>query len=192
MELEYPDGATPLDADEIEGLIPIHITKQSELNEWESDNILNAMEWLQNSKEEVLSEKYIKKLHKKMFSETWKWAGKFRLSNKNIGVNWETIGPCLRDLLEDTKTRIHFKSYSNTKIAVLFYHRLVFIHCFSNGNGRHARLACNKLLEIMKEEKFTWGENYSTKAEEIRKRHIQALRAADKGDYGPLLEFVRS
>lgn len=190
MELEYPDGATPLNPDEIEGLKPIHITKHSELNEWESDNILNAMIWLENSKEEVLSEKFIRKLHKKMFDKTWTWAGKFRVTNKNIGVNWEMISTYLRDLLDKTKTQIQFQSYPKKEIAVRFHHRLVQIHCFPNGNGRHARLACDKLLERLGEEKFTWGGDSLTDENEIRSRYIQALRAADMGDFVPLLQFL--
>lgn len=193
MESEYPDGATPLDNDEKEELIPNHITLKSELNEWESNNILNAMRWLENTREDVLSEKFIRKLHKKMFDKTWKWAGVFRKSMKNIGlVAWEKINISLRDLLEDTKTQIRCKSLTNDEIAAQFYHRLVYIHCFQNGNGRHARIVCDKLLESLGEKKFTWGWGNFTDANEIRDRHLHALSAADKGDYGLLLEFVRS
>lgn len=192
MELETPEGATPLEYEELMELKPTHITKQSELNEWEANNILSAMMWLETTRDEVLSENFIKKLHKKMFDKTWKWAGKFRKSNKNIGVDWETIGVRLYDLLKDTQTQIQHKSYSKDEIAIRFHHRLVFIHCFPNGNGRHARLACDQLLEKLEEQKFTWGWGGVSDANEIRKRHIQALQAADKGDYGPLLRFVRS
>lgn len=172
MEFEYSEGATPLDHDEVEALKPVHITKQSELNEWEFNNILIAIEWLESTREDVLSEKFIKKLHKKMFDKTWSWAGKFRKSNKNIGVNWETIGTRLHDLLKDVMAQIHHKSYSNAEIVVRFHHRLVFIHCFPNGNGRHARHACNKLLERLKAEKFSWGESSSIDLNEIRKRYL--------------------
>ena len=46
MKLEYPPGATPIDADEAAGLIPAHLTLQRELNEFEEANILLATEWL--------------------------------------------------------------------------------------------------------------------------------------------------
>jgi len=192
MKFEYSEGATPLDCDEMKELKPLHITKQNELDEWESNNILTAMTWLKGTREEVLSEKFIKILHEKMFDKTWRWAGKFRKSNKNIGVNWETIATRLHDLLNDVRVQIQHKSFSNDEIAVRFHHRLVSIHCFPNGNGRHARLVCDKLLEILKVEKFSWGARTSNDLNETRKRYIQTLQAADKGDYRPLLDFVRS
>jgi Fic-DOC domain mobile mystery protein B len=192
MELEIPEGATPLDHEELNDLKPNHITNQSELNEWESSNISNAMMWLENTKEQVLSIEFVRKLHLKMFNNTWKWAGKFRKSNKNIGVDWEKIGPSLHDLLEDTKIQIKHQSYSNDEIAARFHHRLVKIHCFPNGNGRHARLECDKLLEELECEKFTWGGSSLANESESRKRYIQALREADKNDYAALLKFVRS
>jgi Fic-DOC domain mobile mystery protein B len=192
MELETPEGATPLDHEELNDLKPNHITNQSELNEWESNNILNAMAWLERTNEEVLSIDFIKKLHLKMFDNTWKWAGKFRRSNKNIGVDWEKIAISLHDLLEDIKTQIRHKSYSNDEIAARFHHRLVKIHYFSNGNGRHARLGCDKLLEELKCEKFTWGVSSFANESESRERYILALREADKNDYNSLFQFVRS
>ena len=46
MIFEYPDGATLIDPDEAEGLMPTHITTQNQLNEWEQSNILEAERWV--------------------------------------------------------------------------------------------------------------------------------------------------
>jgi fido (protein-threonine AMPylation protein) len=53
--------------------------------------------------EVLLSEEFIRELHKKMFGEVWQWAGEFRKTNKNIGVDKYEIGAELRILIEDCK-----------------------------------------------------------------------------------------
>ena len=131
-------------------------------------------------------------LHKRMFSETWKWVGKFRDSEKSLGIDPAHISPRTKDLLEDIKAQLQYKSYSIDEIAARFHHRLVSIHPFSNGNGRHARLMTDLLLEEQRAPRFSWGQNSSEAAETIRKQYIAALRAADEKDYQPLFNFVRS
>ncbi|MDQ2994395.1 MAG: mobile mystery protein B [Pseudomonadota bacterium] len=192
MKFEYPEGATPLEYEESIELIPTHITMHSELNEWEASNISEAVSWLENTKSHTLSEVFIKKLHHKMFNHTWKWAGKFRKTNKNIGVEWYEISQYLFNLLEDTKTQIQNASYSTEEIAIRFHHRLVQIHCFPNGNGRHARCASNKLAKELQIPDFTWGSINLTNPSEIRGKYIKALQCADKHSYDALIQFARS
>lgn len=188
------DGATPLDLNEAEGLIPTHVTTREELNRLEQENIVDALQWLETARSEyILSETFIRKLHQKMFGRTWKWAGKFRNSGKNIGSPWEKIGVELHELLENTKTQVKHKSYPPDEIAWRFHHRLVSIHPFPNGNGRHARLVTDLLLEkILHQPPFTWGGTSGVPEEEVRAAYLNALRNADRGDYGKLAEFVRS
>lgn len=192
MELIIPAGATPLEPEELEQLIPTHISLQSELNEYEQNNIIHAHNWLTTKRHNVLSIDFLKKLHLKMFAQTWRWAGHYRKSNKNIGVDWHLIPIELTKLIEDVKAQIEYKSYTPDEIATRFHHRLVAIHCFPNGNGRHARLACDALLIHLGLPKFTWGRMNLIDNNEVRKGYIQALQSADRHDYRPLIEFVRS
>jgi Fic-DOC domain mobile mystery protein B len=194
MDFHYPPGATPLNPDEINGLIPTHITSRAELDRWEQDNINEALLWLQRQKrKEVLNESFMKQLHKKMFCHVWKWAGNFRQSEKNIGVTWYQIPIELKQLCDDVKYWIENKTFSEDEIAARFHHRLVAIHLFANGNGRHARLMADVLLETrLHRQAFTWGSASLINAGQDRKRYIESLVAADRGDYTALLECVRS
>jgi len=194
IELDYPEGATPINADEIEGLLLTHITTRAELDRWEQDNINEALTWIEERKpKDVLNESFMKLLHSKMFCNVWKWAGTFRQSEKSIGVSWYRISIELRKLCDDIKYWIENKTFSEDEIAARFHHRLVSIHLFPNGNGRHARLIADVLLEnILSRPPFTWGNANLVKSSDDRKRYIESLIAADGGEYKLLLEFVRS
>jgi Fic-DOC domain mobile mystery protein B len=189
---EEPDDATPLTAEEKRGLIPAHISYRRELNEAEQENIARAQDWALNRPRDPVSEKFIKELHRRMLGEVWRWAGKFRLSDRNLGIAFYEIPVALRQLLDDTKTWIEYKSYPPDEIAVRFHHRLVQIHAFTNGNGRHARLTADLLVMRLGGERFSWGSANLQDAGAVRKRYIAALEAADNHDIGPLLAFARS
>lgn len=189
----HAPGATPLDPNEVEGLLPSHLTTQEELNEYEQDNIARAVTWIETGRRrEVLSEVFVRELHKRMFDRTWRWAGSFRRTERNLGVAPEQVAPRLRDLLDDTRYWLAHKVYPTDEAAARFHHRLVSIHCFANGNGRHARLMTDVLLKGMGAAPFSWGRGDLQHAGEMRHRYLAALRAADSGDYSPLLAFVRS
>ncbi len=193
MKIEYPIGATPLDPNEIADLIPSHLMVQEELNVWEEANILKAHLWLaQKNHPFSLHISFCRELHWQMFSETWKWAGKFRQSDKNIGVDSRNIQIALHDLLQDVEAQIQHQAFSLEEIATRFHHRLVWIHPFSNGNGRHARLMTDLLLKSQGAKPFSWGAINLAVASKTREAYIQALRAADKYDYQRLFDFVRS
>lgn len=197
MKFIYPPGATPLDPNETAGLIPTYITTQGELNELEGKNIENAVQWLRRKKQkDILNVTFALKLHKQMFAEVWKWSGKQRTTNKNIGVMSEQIMNQLGLLFKDTQYWIEHKTYSWDEIATRFHYRLVSIHAFPNGNGRHSRLMTDLLLELNGQDTFSWGsKTESTPIEvegHIRTSYIAALKAADRGDFKPLLSFVKS
>jgi Fic-DOC domain mobile mystery protein B len=193
IEFENPLGATPLDANEIEGLLLTHITTRAELDRWEQDNINEALAWVERHKfTDILNESFMKLLHNKMFCNVWKWAGKFRQSEKNIGVPWYIISVEVKTLCDDVLYWIENKTFPDDEIAARFHHRLVSIHLFPNGNGRHARLITDILLEnVFKRPAFTWGNANLVKSGDDRKRYIESLTAADRGEYEKLLEFVR-
>ncbi|MBY0110349.1 MAG: mobile mystery protein B [Candidatus Babeliaceae bacterium] len=192
MKFNYPPGSTPLETGELAGLLPKHITTQEELNAWEEKNIIEAEPWAFKQKD-ILSTLFIKKLHKRMFDKTWEWAGEFRTSEKNIGAYWAQVPMLLQVLCDDVRYQLERDAYSNDEIAVRFHHRLVSIHPFSNGNGRHARLMADVLIVQQGGSRFTWGMYQDlTKTTSVRKQYIQALQVADKGDYSKLLLFARS
>lgn len=197
LNIEYPSGATPLDANEIDGLIPDFITTQGELNLLERENILEATTWASHRKHEnILSVGFAYNLHKKMFNRVWKWAGQQRISNKNIGVMKEQIATQLGLLFGDTDYWIKNKTYVWDEIGARFHHRLVSIHAFANGNGRHARLMTDILLESHDQVVFSWGQSSISGPLEaegaIRVMYVNALKEADKNNFSMLLKFVRS
>jgi len=196
LELEYQDGQTKLDEAENEGLRISTITSHKELDEYEQLNIQNAEEWLIAKKfnaDKVLTEYFIKLLHKKMYSAVWKWAGQFRNTEKNIGVKWIKIGVELKSLIDDTIFWIQNETHAPDEIALRFKHRLVSIHCFPNGNGRHSRLMADILIEkVFGKTRFSWGNSNLVEASVMRKNYINSLKAADQNNMGPLLVFARS
>lgn len=196
LDLKYIDSQTPLDEDEKEGLKIKSITTQGELDEFEHLNIEKAVEWTIHIKlktERILTEKFVRDLHKKMYGDVWKWAGSFRMTDKNIGINWTQIGVELKCLIDDTKYWVENETYSSEEIAIRFKHRIVAIHCFPNGNGRHSRMMADIIMEsIFDRDIFNWHKSNMVKADETRKRYITALRQADEGNISPLIEFAKN
>jgi len=186
------DAATPLTAEERDGLIPNYITLRRELNEAEQIGIEDADRWAFGRKRPLLDERFLKSLHKRMFGQVWRWAGQYRTTGRNIGVDAYRIGPDLHHLLDDVSYWIDHQSYAPDEIAVRFHHRLVAIHPFPNGNGRHARLAADLLAAQLGRPRFTWGRANLVEPKETRRAYVAALRAADRHDIAPLLAFARS
>lgn len=194
MKFQYPFGATPLNPDEVDGLIP-SISTQGELNELEKANIRNGIEWAEKSRllrRDLLTYSGLLRLHQELFGKVWKWAGVQRKSEKNIGVAPYQIAPETQKLCEDIKFWINNKTHNWDEIGVRFHHRLVFIHPFVNGNGRLARIASDLLLTYHNHEAFTWGAGDLWAEGEVRKSYIDALRKADGGDFAALMRFVRT
>ena len=187
------DGNTPLSPEELADLIPNLATKE-ELNEWERENILRAREWAvgdRTAARDLASDDYIRKLNGRMFDQTWKWAGEYRRTEKNLGVAVHEIRERLMALFGDVRYWIENNSYPPDEIAVRFHHRLVLIHPFPNGNGRHARLIADVLAMKLGRPIFSWGSENLVKGE-ARTRYLDAIRAGDNGDIQPLLKFARS
>ena len=186
------DATTPLDEEEKSALIPSYITTRGELNEAEQANILEATEWASSRKRDVLSERFLDDLHKRMFKQVWRWAGTHRRTGKNVGVDAYKIPTELRRMIDDCRHWIEHETYSSDEIAARFHHRLVWIHAYPNGNGRHARLATDLLLASLGQPHFSWGMENLVDAGETRQSYVDALRAADAHDFARLVEFVRS
>jgi Fic-DOC domain mobile mystery protein B len=189
------DGNTPLSTDEQADLIPNLATKE-ELNEFERANILVAYDWALASRnlrrQDPLTEPYLRDLHRRMFDQTWKWAGIYRTTEKNIGIAHYQIRDGLGALLGDVRYWLQHQTFPPDEIAVRFHHRLVSIHPFANGNGRHARLMADVLVRTQDRPVFTWGGADIVAQGDFRLRYIDALQAADKNDIALLLAFARS
>jgi len=190
--LPEDEGQTPLTPEELEGLIPSYITLRGELNEAEQINIVEAQSWGYKRNRVVASIEFLNDLHKRMFGKVWKWAGDYRKTGKNIGVDAYQIQIALKDLVDDTAYWIEHSTYAPDEIAARFHHRLVFIHPYPNGNGRLARMAADLLLRSMGQPVFSWGSESLTDPGRTRSEYITALRAADGHNYAALFKFVRS
>lgn len=190
--MSFEEGATPLTPEEMDGLVPTHITLKRELNELEQANILNADLWAFRRKRNVLDPDFLKRLHKRMFGDVWKWAGSYRTTPRNIGVEPWKIEPDLRQALDDAAYWIEHRSFPPDEIAVRLHHRLVQIHPFPNGNGRWSRLAADLLIVRLGGERFTWGRTTLRDASETRRRYIAALQEEDRHEPNGLIAFARS
>lgn len=195
LNLQYIEGQTPIEEDEKLDLKIKSITLKSELDEWEHLNIEEALRWSLNIRcpfEEIITEEFIRELHRKMYNKVWKWAGCFRKTNKNIGVDKYMIGIELKKLCDDFRYWHENNIYTPEERAVRFKHRIVLIHCFPNGNGRHSRLIADIIInKIYGKPAFVWGNIQDlTHASTIRKQYLQALKEADGGNIGVLVKFA--
>ncbi len=186
-----PVGATPLDPDEQDGLKIISIETRAELDRYEQANIQDGLRWLKRQKTpEVLSEAFMRRFHQQLFGQVWAWAGTLRQTEKNIGIDPLGISVELRNLIDDTRYWVEHATYPPAEIALRFHHRLVAIHLFPNGNGRHARLMTDALCRVcLGAAPIDWlqGADNLESQSEHRSAYIAALRAADTGDYRDLL-----
>jgi Fic-DOC domain mobile mystery protein B len=196
LDMEYIDGQTPLDEDEKDGLLIPTIATRGELDEFEQQHIEQAIQWalMRSFKTEtIFTEEFVRNVHRRMYEGIWSWAGEFRKTNKNIGVDKWQIPAALKQLLDDTQYWHATNSYRADEIAIRFKHRLVSIHCFPNGNGRHSRLMADIIMEkIYHQPAFTWGASRLSAESNSRAVYLRAVKAADKGDFNFLLEFARS
>jgi Fic-DOC domain mobile mystery protein B len=194
-DLPIPDANTPLSPDEQVDIIP-NLATREELNEWERDNILRARQWAlasrQLARSNPASEEYVRELHRRMFDQTWKWAGHYRKTEKNLGVPVHQILEKLGQLLGNAAYWLENNTYAVDECAVRFHYELVLIHAFPNGNGRHARLIADVVAVKNACPVFSWGSRDFLAPGEARDAYLRALRAADHRDFEPLLRFARS
>jgi Fic-DOC domain mobile mystery protein B len=186
------DANTPLTDEECEQLIPSYITLRHELNEAEQINIGTALRWADSRRRDILDRDFLCELHQRMFGDVWRWAGQYRTTARNIGVEAHQIVMDVQQAIDDARYWVEHATYPPDEIAVRFSHRLVAIHPFPNGNGRFSRLVGDLLARQLRQRPFTWGRVNLVNAGETRARYVAALRAADNHDIAPLLLFARS
>jgi Fic-DOC domain mobile mystery protein B len=187
------DRNTPLSHEEKLGLIPTWITLRHELNEVEQANILEGERWAFSRPRDVLDERFLRELHKRMFGQVWAWAGDYsRENDRRIGSDSFMIQIDLRQRFGDTRHWAENQTYPPDEIAIRFHHQLVFIRPFPNGNGRLGRLAADLLITRLGGERFTWGRTSLIDPGEARAQYLAAQHAADRHNIEPLLTFARS
>lgn len=191
-----PEDATPLEPEEREGLLQSWITHRRDLNEAEEANIIKGAAWARRRRSrkpaDILTVDFARSLHRYMFGEVWRWAGVYRTTARNIGIDAYRIPAEMAMMLDDVRYWVEHGIYPPDEIAVRLHHRLVAIHPFPNGNGRHARLMADLLIGRLGGAPFTWGGGRLTHIGDLRTSYIEALRAADNHDLGPLLAFART
>jgi Fic-DOC domain mobile mystery protein B len=195
LVLENGHGQTPLDPGQISGLRIKTISSQEQLNEFEQTNINEALKWLGSKRvmRNLFSELFMRQLHKQMFGMVWKWAGKYRIKETNIGINWINIPIEVKVLVDDVLYWIEQEIYLPDEIAIRFKYRLVSIHCFPNGNGRHSRIMADLIMvHQFRLPKFSWGQHSLLEGSLQRKAYLNALHLADRGDFSELVKFANS
>lgn len=189
--LPIGDGHTELTDDDRHGLIPTYITTRGELFDAEQRNIAKALLRRAPDVDRLLDDTYLRNLHRAMFEDVWDWAGRYRLRETNLGIDPNQIAPAVRGLVQDAKAWVELGTYEPDEASIRFHHRLVSIHPFPNGNGRHGRIAADYLVTALGQERFSWG----SKPQDIeltRQVYRESLQQADGGDLAALIDFARS
>lgn len=187
------DGHTPLTQEDLEGLIPSYIATRGDLYHAEQRNIAHALGRRPPEAATLLDDLYLRALHKTMFGDVWEWAGRYRLRETNLGIDPVHIPSEMRSFVDDVRVWVDNETFEADELAARFHHRLVQIHPFPNGNGRHGRIAADYLLASLGAPVFSWGRNLEVSTSELRHRYHQALRQADyDGEISQLIEFCRT
>lgn len=192
---QEPEDATPLASQERDALLQTWITDRADLNEAEQENIVKGTAWARRRRGQpvdLLNEDFAKSLHKQMFGEVWQWAGSYRQTDRNIGIEAYRIPADMAARFDDARYWVEHETYPPDEIAVRLHHRLAAIHPWPNGNGRHARLMADLLIQRLGGSAFSWGGGTLLDTGQLRTRYVAALKSADNHDIGPLLEFARS
>ena len=193
---QEPDDATPLEPHERDGLLQSWIVSRRDLNEAEQENIVKGAVWARRVRKrkpgDLLDSHFICTLHKRMFGDVWAWAGDYRKTERNIGIEPYRIPTDVSLLLDDVRYWISHQTYAPDEIAIRFHHRLVAIHPFPNGNGRLTRLLADMMIERLGGTAFSWGGGSLADAGALRRAYVAALRQADNHVIDDLIIFARS
>ncbi len=191
--IALPTRSWALDPAERDALIPSHLATRYELAAWEQANIARAVSWLEQRPRRgtVLTGRFLRTLHRRMFSETWEHAGRYRRTRVGAGVPAWTVSTRVEDVIAKVRGWILGQAYHPDEIAIRFHHRLTEIRPFECGNGRVARLMADALVTELGQAPFTWGAASGLPSDEIAERYRVALRIADNDNISALLAFAR-
>ena len=164
------DGHTELTDEDRRGLIPTYIATRGDLFDAEQRNIAEALLRRSPEADQLLDDKHLRELHRTMFGQVWEWAGRYRQYETNIGIEPAGIPTAVRSLVADTRASLDYETYGPDESAVRFHHRIVAIHAFPNGNGRHGRIAADHLISALGRERFSWGRRLQLDTDDLRPR----------------------
>lgn len=197
MIIDEPEGSTPLDPDDMEGLKYAHVTTREQLNELEQANILAGQMWASHrtdlTVDSIFSTDFVLDLHQNLFGDVWKWAGSTRTRELSIGCDPLQVRVNLGNFLEDAKLWIQYGHYSNLELCARIQHKLVEIHPFPNGNGRHSRIFTDVVrIFLLEEPPLKWAKGDLANVSDERRAYISCLKEADKGNFAPFVEYLES
>ena len=185
------DGhSAPSEEDRL-GLIPTYISTLGELFDAEQRNIADALLRRPPTVDQLLDDQYLRELHQAMFRQVWVLAGSYRRIETNVGIDPRYISTEVRTLVDDVRAWVEHDTFDPDELGVRFHHRLVFIHPFLNGNGRHGRVASDYLMSALGHEQFTWGRGLDVSTEDLRSAYLHALQQADRANFAALVTFAR-
>jgi Fic-DOC domain mobile mystery protein B len=193
-----PAAATPVEEEDLEGLIPDFVATRADLNQVEFENIVRALPWAHRQArtrgpDGILDYGFLLTLHRRMFGDVWAWAGTQRQRLTNIGVEPSLIVSQAQLSLDDAKYWHAQRVFPPHDIAARIHGRLVSVHPFRNGNGRCTRLMADLYLTSIGVEQFTWGATNLDIDGSGRAAYIAALlRALHTDEYDDLTRFATS
>jgi Fic-DOC domain mobile mystery protein B len=193
--LNVEDGQTPLTDDEQLGL-KLSILTRAQLNENEGMNINEARRWVMNPRvlrrAKMLDNDFVRELHRRMFNGVWKWAGLYRTTDRNLGWEPFRITEGVHNALEDALHQFANSTYTREETAIRLHYRMVVIHPWVNGNGRHARLLADAAVSAWGGAPLSWGLSADLAGPgNARKNYLSAMKEADRGNFVPLFTFCR-
>lgn len=196
-----PEGTTPIEPQDLDGLIPAFVATRADLNQVEYENIAKALPWAIRQARvggvhRLLEYDLVFELHRRMFGDVWTWAGSQRRRETNIGVSPHQIPMALRQALDGARYWHEHDAHPVDHRAARIHHRLVVVHPFPNGNGRCTRLIADLYLRSVGSPPFSWAagrlDGGAEARRDVRRAYIAALDAAPFDDYEALVAFARS
>ena len=196
MDETQPIGATP--GGDTSGLLLEHLSTTTARNAAETEAISRAYDKYvfrarrKKQGTEWLTDDFIRRVHADMLGTIWEWAGKYRQTKFNLGVDPHLIREQIKLFTEDF---LYWNGTESTmsviEIAARIQHRLTNIHPFTNGNGRHARLITDIFLHSRKLPIPQWPQiQLMAQGNEIGEQYITAMKKADNGDINDLIQFI--
>ncbi len=196
MSLEAFLADTPISESERARLLP-SLSTRAQLVEIERRHTNAARVWTMRRavlrRRDLMSEAFGRELHRRMFGGLWRGAGRYRSTHGDPGWEPGQIADGVRMFFDDAEAWLRYSTYPVHETAVRLHLRLVAIRPWFNGNGRHARLVADIVVAANDEEPLTWGSRSSQgEPGDARARYLEAMRAAEAGDFKPLVDFAVS
>lgn len=189
MSLTPAYGETPLEGEEFDALLPAirellgePLTKaavydleqaiQQETVERLLPRVLDGSLGL----DELLTDHFLRELHRLLYGEIWTWGGLFRLKEINLGVAPEQIAVSLRDCFDNIRFRwTQTDQLSARGLGIAIHAEAVRIHPFADGNGRSTRVIADLVYVAAQTSEIVY--QYDWDVDKVR--YVELLREYD-------------